>query len=104
MIRQKNEFWTASNSGEIAMWFMTSLEDLRKVGSSSVHHSKVLSLFYVQRFGQLFSLSFDGSICCWDVHTKHAIEEINDSVDEPIDLSGTSQGHLWTCTSKQVQL
>lgn len=69
--RQSNEFWTACNTGEVAVWKMTCVEDLQKVGQSSIHHSRVLSINFVQQFKKCFTLSFEGNICSWDVTVSY---------------------------------
>lgn len=65
--RQENKFWTACNTGELAVWHMSSMEDIQKVAQSSIHSCKVLNICVVQQFKKCFSLSFDGTICSWDL-------------------------------------
>lgn len=70
-IKFLNEIWTSSYTGEIAMWRMTCIEDLEKVGfNDSLHSSKILAMRCHVDDDQVFTLAFDGTFCGWNAKVK----------------------------------
>eukprot|EP01116_Phalansterium_solitarium_P007409 TRINITY_DN2005_c2_g1_i3.p1 TRINITY_DN2005_c2_g1~~TRINITY_DN2005_c2_g1_i3.p1 ORF type:complete len:784 (+),score=228.47 TRINITY_DN2005_c2_g1_i3:452-2803(+) len=91
MVRYGNEVWVA-----VDMYIsVLSADSLQSIMLLDNHQALVLGLTIVNQTAQVWSVSSNGLLCCWDAEKKCvASTELN--VQNPCVMEVKGEGHVWT--------